>query len=138
MTTYGRDPVQNITRLKHGQAAEPIAAFLGMTLVELTPGYAKVRMQIGPEHLNFNGFVFGGTIISLADHAFAYGSNSLCLPSVATQFNTHFLAAPAAADELIAECHVIKNGQRLGLCEITVTNGRGILIAKATGMTVPL
>ena len=138
MTSDGRDPVENIARLKEKQAGEPVAAFLGMELVALTAGYAKVRMQLRPEHMNFNGFVFGGIIISLADQAFAYGSNSMSLPSVATQFNTHFLAAPSPEDELIAECRVIKSGRKMGLSEITVTDGKGKVIAKATGTTIPI
>ena len=138
MSSDGRTPDENIAHLKAQQIAEPIARFLGMELVELTAGYAKVRMLLRPEHLNFNGFVFGGIIISLADQAFAYGSNSMSLPSVATQFNTHFLAAPSPGDELIAECRVIKNGRKMGLSEITVTDGKGKVIAKATGTTIPI
>ena len=44
-----------------------------MKLVELTPGYAKITMKVLPEHLNFNGMVFGGIVMALADQAFAYG-----------------------------------------------------------------
>ncbi len=138
MTAERPNPAANIAALKEKQRGEPIAAFLGMELVELKAGYARVRMRLRPEHLNFNGYVFGGIIMSLADQAFAYGSNSMSLPSVATQFDTHFLAAPAPGDELIAECRVIKNGRRMGLSEITVTDGNGRLIARSTGTTIPV
>ena len=39
-------------------------------------------------------------------------------------------------DELIAECRVIKSGRRIGVSEMTVTDQKGKLIAKATGTTV--
>jgi acyl-CoA thioesterase len=126
----------NIARLKAAEADEPIAAFLKIKLVELTPGYAKVTMKLTPEYLNFNGMVFGGIVMAVADQAFAYATNSLVSPSIATQFNIHLISGAAAGDELIAECRVVKSGRRIGVSEMTVTNQAGKLIAKATGTTV--
>lgn len=127
---------ETIAKLKTSEINEPIAKFLGMKLVELKPGYAKITMKLKPKHQNFNGYVFGGIIVAIADQAFAYGSNSLAYPSVATQFNTNFINAAGANDTLTAECKVLRSGKRAGLSEITVTNQEGKLIAKATGVTV--
>ncbi len=128
----------NITELKAKEGKEPIASFLKMRLVELTPCYAKVAMKLVPEYQNFNSFVFGGMIMSVADQAFAYASNSLAHPSVASQFNIHFITGAGVSDELIGECRVVKSGRRVGISEITVTNQDGKLIAKATGTTIPV
>ena len=128
----------NVEDLKAHEANEPIARFLKTTLVELRPGYAKVAMKLGPEHLNFNGLIFGGIIMALADEAFAYATNSLIQPSYASQVNIHFLNGPAVNDELIAECRVIKSGRRVGVSEMQVSNQDGKLIAKATGTTIPV
>jgi acyl-CoA thioesterase len=128
--------VENIARLKAQEKDEPIASFLKMKLLELTPRYAKVTMKIAPEHMNFNGMVFGGIVMALADQAFAYGANSLVTPSIATQFNIHLISGAAVGDELTAECRVIKSGRRIGVSEMTVTDQKGKLIAKATGTTV--
>ena len=125
-----------IARLKAKEAGEPIASFLKMKLLELTPGYARVAVKITPEHLNFNGMVFGGIVMALADQAFAYATNSLVSPSIATQFNIHLISGAAVGDELTAECRVIKSGRRIGVSEMTVTDQSGKLIAKATGTTV--
>jgi len=129
---------ETVAKLKAAEKTEPIARFLGMKLVEFSPGYAKVKMKLKPEFQNFNGYVFGGIVMCLADQAFAYGGNSLAYPSVATQFNIHFIAAAEANDELTAECRVLRSGRRAGLSEMTVTNQSGKLIAKATGVTVPV
>ena len=129
-------PEDNVKNLKAKEAGEPIAAFLKMRLVELTPGYSKVSMKLTPEHLNFNGMVFGGIVMAIADQAFAYATNSLVTPSIATQFNIHLISGAAPGDELTAECRVIKSGRRIGVSEMTVTNQSGKLIAKATGTTV--
>jgi len=107
-----------------------------MRLLELSPGYAKVAMRLKPEYQNFNGLVFGGIVMSVADQAFAYATNSVVSPSIASQFNIHYIAGADTNDELTAECRVIKSGRRIGISEITVTNQDGKLIAKATGTTV--
>lgn len=127
-----------IENLKRKAQSEPVASYLNMRLAELTPGYARVTMKIAPEHVNFNGLVFGGIIMALADQAFAYGSNSLSFPSYASQVNIHFIAGASVGDELTAECRVVKSGRRVGISEITVTNQEGKLIAKATGTTIPI
>jgi acyl-CoA thioesterase len=131
-----KSTADNIAKLKAKEAGEPIAAFLKMKLVELSPGYARVAMKLKPEHLNFNGMVFGGIVMAIADQAFAYGTNSLVTPSIATQFNIHLISGAGVGDELIAECRVVKSGRRIGVSEMTVTNKDGKLIAKATGTTV--
>lgn len=138
MSAEGREASGTIAELEAKEKEEPIASFLKMRLLELTPGYAKVAMKLVPEFQNFNSFVFGGIIMAVADQAFAYGSNSIAFPSVATQFNIHFIAGAGADDELIAECRVVRSGRRAGISEMTVTNQEGRLIARATGTTIPV
>ncbi|HEX74316.1 MAG TPA: PaaI family thioesterase [Dehalococcoidia bacterium] len=117
---------------------EPIASFLKMRMLELTPGYAKVTIKLVPEYQNFNGLIFGGIVMAVADQAFAYASNSLSHPSLASQFNIHFITGAAVNDELTAECRVIRSGRRVGISEMVVTNQDGKVIAKATGTTIPV
>ncbi|MFC1913707.1 PaaI family thioesterase [Chloroflexota bacterium] len=128
----------NIEELRTKERSEPIASFLEMRLLELAPGYAKVVMKSKPEYQNFHGTVFGGIIMAVADQAFAYAANSLSYPSVASQFNIHFIASAEADDELIAECWVVRSGRRVGVSEIVVTNQEHKLIAKSTATTIPL
>jgi acyl-CoA thioesterase len=136
MSAKEEELADNIAGLKAKEAKEPIASFLKIRLVELSPGYARVAMKLTPDHLNFNGMVFGGIIMAVADQAFAYATNSLVSPSIATQFNIHLISGASVGDELTADCRVIKSGRRIGVSEMTVTNQEGKLIAKATGTTV--
>lgn len=138
MPTPDRDITNSVAKLKRLEQDEPIASLLGMKLVELTPGYSRVTMKLRPEYQNFNGFVFGGVITAIADQAFAYASNSLSYPSVATQFNIHFINGAGADDELTAECRVVRSGRRVGVSQMTVINQDGKLIATATGTTIPV
>ena len=128
----------NVAELKAKEEREPIASFLKMRLLELSPGYARVAMRLIPEYQNFNGLVFGGIVMAVADQAFAYASNSLAHPSIASQFNIHFITGAKVDDELTAECRVVRSGRRVGISEMTVTNQVGKLIAKATGTTIPV
>ena len=128
----------NISRLQAQSKDEPIASFLNMELAELSAGYAKVTMKLTEDYQNFHGLTFGGIIMALADQAFGYASNSLAYPSVASQFNTYFIASARAGDELTAECRVVKSGKRAGFSEVTITNQEDRLIAKASGTTIPL
>lgn len=126
------------TELNLRSKVEPIAKFLDMSLVELSPGYAKVTMPVKPEYQNFNNLSFGGIIMAVADQAFAYASNSTSFPSIASQFNIHFISGANINDKLVAECKVIRSGRRVGISEITVINQDNKLIAKATGTTIPI
>lgn len=128
----------NVAELRAKAEGEPIASFLKMRLLELSPGYARVTIKLTPEYQNFNGLVFGGIVMAVADQAFAYASNSIAHPSIASQFNIHFIAGAKVDDELTAECRVVRSGRRVGISEMTVTNQKGKLIAKATGTTIPV
>jgi acyl-CoA thioesterase len=128
----------NIAALKTKAADEPVASFLNMRLVELSDGHARVAMDMIADHVNFNGLIFGGIIMALADEAFAYATNTIVTPNVATQFNIHFIAGAQVGDTLTAECNVIKSGKRVCVSEITVINQDSKLIAKATGTTIPI
>lgn len=138
MTGQENKAFDNLAELKTEAEKEPIASFLKMRLLELSPGYAKVALKLTAEHQNFNGLVFGGIVMAVADQAFAYAVNSVNRPNIASQFNIHFIAAARVGDELIAEGRVVKSGRRVSIAEMTVTNQEGKLIAKATGTTVPV
>ena len=138
MQVKNEKATDNVSFLMARVSEEPIASFLKMELLELTPGCATVKMKLLPDYQNFHGLTFGGIIMALADQAFGYASNSLAYPSVASQFNTYFISSAREGDELTAECRVIKSGKRIGFSEVTITNQNGKLIAKATGTTIPL
>ena len=134
--TNGSD--QRREHLKALSLKEPVALFLNTKLIELTHGYARVTMRVRPEHLNFNGFIFGGIIMSIADQAFAYATNSVITPNIAVQFNIQFIDRADIGDELIAECRVVREGKRYCASDMKVYNQNNKLIATATGTTIPV
>ena len=118
--------------------SSPCAVMFGMTLEELSPGYAKVRMVLKKEFLNWENMIHGGVIATLLDQAFGCACNTLENVHVAIQINIHFLAAPSVGDTVYAESRVLRAGKRVGTSEMTVFDADGKTIARATGSTVSL
>jgi len=110
-------------------AADPFAQSLGITLEELRPGYARLRMETTPQMLNFHGSVHGGAIFSLGDAAFAAASNSHGVPAVGLAIEAQYLAPASPGQVLVAEAQEEDLGRRTALYRIVVTN-------RATGRKV--
>lgn len=115
-------------------ASDPYARLLGIKLLELRPGYARVSLEISPDMVNFHGMTHGGVIFSLADAAFAAASNSHGRVAVALNVNINFLSATTAGARLEATGREEKLGNRTALYRMTVTNENGELVALADGL----
>jgi acyl-CoA thioesterase len=102
--------------------AEPdaFARLLGMELLEVADGRARVALTAGPQHGNFLGLVHGGAVFSLADAALAAASNSQGGTAVATVVTIHLLQASHAGDRLLAEAVQEHRTGRLALYRIAV------------------
>jgi acyl-CoA thioesterase len=116
----------------------PYAHSMGMKLVELSKGYAKVKLELKKEFLNWENLIHGGVIASLLDQAFGCSLNTLEHIYVAVQLNINYLATAPAGETLFAESKVIYAGKKLGVSEMTVIDPKGKTIARATGTTVSL
>jgi acyl-CoA thioesterase len=57
-------------------ANDSFAQFLGIELLEGSPGKAKAKLAITERHLNSFKTVHGGAIFSLADFVFAVAANA--------------------------------------------------------------
>jgi len=106
---------------------------LGMRLVEVRPGYARVVMRVRPDMMNGHAVCHGGLIFTLADSAFAFSCNSHNDNTVAAAASIDFLASALAGDELAAVATELWRTRRNGIYEVTVTNQRGERIALFRG-----
>lgn len=116
----------------------PYALNMGMTLVELSKGYARVKMELKKDFLNWENLIHGGVIASLLDQAFGCSLNTLDYIYVAVQLNINYIAAAPVGETIYAESKVIHAGKKLGISEMTVADSKGKTIARATGTTVSL
>ncbi|HXZ59523.1 MAG TPA: hydroxyphenylacetyl-CoA thioesterase PaaI [Steroidobacteraceae bacterium] len=106
---------------------------LGMRLLEVAPGRARVAMTVRPDMINGHEVCHGGIVFALADSAFAFACNSHNESTVAAAGAIDFLAAARAGDELTADAIELWRTKRNGIYEITVTNQRGERVALFRG-----
>ncbi len=122
-----------LDKLKEKFSEDPLARELGIEILEVGPGKARVKMKLGPKHQNFLGFVHGGVIFTLLDQAFALASNSHNESAVAIDMSVNFINAPAPEGELVAEATEISLARKLGLYELIVRDGDGGLVCRSEG-----
>jgi acyl-CoA thioesterase len=101
---------------------------VGMELMEITPGKAKVKMEICPKHLNGLGTVQGGAIFTVADLALAAASNSHGTVAVLVNASISYFKA-VSQGVLYAEAREESLHARLGTYTVRVTDGEQELIA---------
>lgn len=106
---------------------------MGMRVVAVRPGYARVEMTIRPEMLNGHATCHGGFVFSLADSAFAFACNSYNFSTVAASCSIEFLAPVYAGDHLVAEAIEQASRGRTGVYDVTVRNQNGDQVALFRG-----
>lgn len=73
--------------LINNQGTQNLPALLGLNMLEIESGRAKMEMTVRPELMAPNGFLHAGSVISLADTAAGYGCMA-SLPEGASSFTT--------------------------------------------------
>ncbi len=106
---------------------------LGMRLIAVRPGYAKVEMVVLPDMLNGHAICHGGFVFSLADSAFAFACNSYNFVTVAAGCSIDFLAPVYGGDCLIAEALESAVSGRTGVYDVTISNQKGECVALFRG-----
>lgn len=106
---------------------------LGITLEEVRPGYARMKMRIRPDMLNGHLICHGGFIFTLSDSTFAFACNSRNLNTVASGCSIDYLAPARGGDILTAEGTERSLSGRTGVYDIAVTNQQGITVALFRG-----
>jgi acyl-CoA thioesterase len=105
---------------------------LGMAIVEVGPGYARLSMTVRPEMVNGQRIAHGGFIFLLADSAFAFACNSRNERAVAAQCDITFIRPGKLGDALVATTREISSSGRSGIYDVRVTSG-DVVIAEFRG-----
>jgi acyl-CoA thioesterase len=106
---------------------------LGMRLVEVGPGRARLSMRVTDEMVNGQQVCHGGLIFSLADSSFGYACNTHNQRALAASCSIDFLAPAQLGDELTAEAQEAAHAGRTRLYDVRVTNQAGELVALFRG-----
>jgi acyl-CoA thioesterase len=127
-------PQQTADRVREGMFRNDRASkWLGMRIVEVTPGHAVLAMTVRDEMLNGHDICHGGLIATLADSAFAFACNSYNELTVASGFAIELLAPGRLGDVLTATCHEVSKAGRSGVYDTEVSNQHGQRIAVFRG-----
>jgi acyl-CoA thioesterase len=111
---------------------------LGIELVEVRAGYARLRMAVRPDFLNGHRICHGGLIFTLADSAFAFACNSYNVNTVAAGCSIEFLRPVPPDDVLTAEAVEQVLSGRNGVYDIAVTNRAGETVALFRGKSAQI
>ena len=128
-TAVGAAPVD--AALFTALTADPLAAHLGIELVEVRPGYARATMTVGPHLLNSVGTAHGGATMALLDVVHAAVSNSHGTVAIAQDVHTEFLAAGRPGDLLTAEGTEVHRTNRTAVYRIEARAQDDRLVATA-------
>ncbi|HEX7106834.1 MAG TPA: hydroxyphenylacetyl-CoA thioesterase PaaI [Acidothermaceae bacterium] len=96
---------------------------LGMEIVDIEPGRARLRMKITEQMLNGHRIGHGGYVFTLADSAFAFACNTYDVATVASSCEIVFLAPAHLGDVLEATAQERVRAGRRGVYDVTVTRG---------------
>jgi acyl-CoA thioesterase len=109
------------------------ARLLGIELLEVTPGGARLAMTVRGDMVNGHGVCHGGFLFALADTAFAYACNSAGVAMVAAGASIEFLAPAAAGERLIAAATESWRNDRQGIYDVAVRTESGATRAHFRG-----
>ncbi|MGA3249149.1 MAG: hydroxyphenylacetyl-CoA thioesterase PaaI [Paraburkholderia sp.] len=119
-------------------AADACSRALGFELLEVRPGYARLRMTVRADFLNGHQICHGGLIFTLADSAFAFACNSYNISTVASGCSIEFLRPVHGGDVLTAEAVEQTLSGRTGIYDIRVTNRAGETAAMFRGKSAQI
>jgi acyl-CoA thioesterase len=105
----------------------------GIVLLDVSPGRAKVRMQVEERHKNSHGTVHGGAIFTLADTAFALASNSHGVPAAAINAHISYVKS-ASGGTLYADAEEFSVNPKIATYTVTISDTDGMKIAIFQGM----
>ena len=111
---------------------------LGLEIMEVRAGYARLRMTVRDDFLNGHQICHGGLIFTLADSTFAFACNSYNVNTVASGCSIEFLRPVHGGDVLIAEAVEQTLSGRTGIYDIRVTNRAGETVAMFRGKSAQI
>ncbi len=117
--------VDVLTRIKARCEHERYPKLLGIEVLDIQPGFARVSMDFDAGMQNIFGMLHGGAIFSLLDEAFQLACNARGELAVAQQVNTYFLAAARPGARLIAEAKEVNATRKTALYDVRVFEQEG-------------
>lgn len=115
------------------QKQVPYWNLLGLELVDMKKGWARLRLPFSEKLGNAGGIAHGGAIFSLADAAVGTALTGIARKnaSISTiEMKINYIR-PFSSGCIYAEAVILHNGRNTALGEVTVTDGEESLVARA-------
>lgn len=112
---------------------DAFSKWLGIELLDVQEGYAKIKMTVRAEMTNGFGIAHGGITYSLSDSCFAFASNSHGRHAVSIETSISHTKAVKVGDILTAESTLDHLSSRLGVYSVKVTNQNDEIVALFKG-----
>lgn len=108
--------------------------FDSMHLTTLDEGYALVHARTGTGFANTRNFIHGGVLMALCDMTVSAAVYSYGKRNVTLQCNFNFIRGVDVDDGSLMACeaHVVHNGKKTVVAEVTVKDAQERLCVKAT------
>lgn len=128
------DPAELARACAALMSAEDLASrAAGITVTDVAPGRATARMPVTDMMINGHDICHGGYVFLLADTAFAFACNSGGEATVAQAGDIVFVRPARLGDVLVAEAVQRLRYGRSGLCDVTVRQAGGEVVAEFRG-----
>ncbi|WP_370089197.1 hydroxyphenylacetyl-CoA thioesterase PaaI [Ekhidna sp.] len=108
-------------------AKDTFSQWLGVEVLEVKEGYARIKMTVREEMLNGHRVAHGGISFSLADSAFAFASNSHGQKAVSIETSINHIKPILEGDELIATAEKESISKSLGQYIVRVTRNNELV-----------
>ena len=106
--------------VEHIKREDNFANWLGVEVLESTPGYAKIKMKIRKDMINSFGSCHGGVTFAFAQTALAFASNNYGNIEVALETSMAFTSPLFEGDEIIAETNEESRKNKVAVYTISV------------------
>lgn len=123
------NPAEELARQSAAAMWERDAASqgLGMEILDVGPGTAKLAMVIKPDMVNGHGTAHGGYIYTLADSAFAFACNSYNERAVAAHCSISYLKPGKLGKRLIASAREVSRAGRSGIYDVEISQDNEVI-----------
>ena len=110
---------------KDGRTANPFFCLMGIDVVSVEPGTARLKMQVRQDMHNGVGWLQGGMLVALADEAMALALYSMLAKTegIATISESTSFVRGVQDGCIVAKARVIRKGRRVAFAEAEVFTG---------------
>ncbi len=125
-----------------GERRVPLHELLGIQLLEMGGGRARLALEVRDHHLRTFGILHGGVFAAMLDAVMGTAAASSARPGhdvVTVQLNVNFIRPVALGESLVASAEVEHAGRRTAVArgEIRTASGDLAALGSATFMFLP-